>query len=244
MWWSAVGGCDQIDFLMSLIFTESEKLNEHCFLHAFVDNACGEACCTWSWSFQVYLGLILILIKYILILSWYWSSMSKNISFLDGYNIFGTVWPSSVFGRSGRRSSVWPSSTIQWTRSTWISRLRSTWWFLFLRSFRDRTIAIAYFSRSTRSRYFLRIFRDPRESVHVFFAIHAIALFCTLRFKRSYDFAGPGFKPRTMQDLIFMGPGFNSQARMPVSGQVNPWPMSLAPMIGGSGWLAEKIKPQ
>ena len=142
------------------------KTNYHviCMVNYF---ACSLACWTWSWSLQVYLGLILILIKYVLVLSWYWSSMSKNISFLDGYNIFGTVWPSSVFGRSGRRSSVWPSSTIQWTRSTWISRLRSTWWFLFLRIFRDRTIAIAYFSRSTRSRYFLRWDSSDRTILQV-----------------------------------------------------------------------------
>ena len=49
------------------------------------------------------------------------------------------------------------------------------------------------------------------------------------------NFVGPGFEPRTKHRDIFIGPGFNSQARSPISGQCDPWPMSLTPTNGELG---------
>ena len=43
-------------------------------------------------------------------------------------------------------------------------------------------------------------------------------IFCTSQFTRLYYFVGPGFEPQTKQGDIFMGPGFDSQAWLPVSG--------------------------
>ena len=40
-------------------------------------------------------------------------------------------------------------------------------------------------------------------------------------------FIGPGFDPLHFQHDHFVGPGFDSRVRSPVSGQWNPWPMSL-----------------
>ena len=97
-------------------------------------------------------------------------------------------------------------------------------------------IAIAFHVAVRISTYFLQ----SHDHVHVFFTIYAIALFCTSQFSWSQYFAGPGFEPWTMQDLIFMGPGFNSRARMPVSGQVNSWPMSLASRSEDQGALQKK----
>ena len=127
------------------------------------------------------------------------------------------------FARSGIRPSVWPSffSLVIVLHPTDALHM---------------DIAITFHVAVSISTYFLQ----SHDRVHVFFTIYVIMLFCTSPFTRSQYFAGPGFEPWTMQDLIFMGPGFNSRARMPVSGQVNPWPMSLAPTIGGSGCFAEK----
>jgi hypothetical protein len=58
-----------------------------------------------------------------------------------------------------------------------------------------------------------------------------------LLFKRSYYFddrdlrdhvnlVGRGFQPRTNQYDFCIGPGFDTQARLPVSGQCDLWPMS------------------
>ena len=38
---------------------------------------------------------------------------------------------------------------------------------------------------------------------------------------------GPGFEPRPNSTIFFIGPGFDSQARSPVLGQCDSWPMSL-----------------
>ena len=65
---------------------------------------------------------------------------------------------------------------------------------------------------STRSCYFVD--RDLRDRVNL---------------------VGRGFEPRTEQYDFFIGPGFDSQARSPVSGQCDPWPMSLAPTNGELG---------
>ena len=76
----------------------------------------------------------------------------------------------------------------------------------------------------------------------------SLAVVCWWRFKRSCYFAdcnlhdrvifadrnlcdhvilaGPRFEPRAKQYNLFIGPGFNSQARSPVSGQCDSWPMS------------------
>ena len=37
---------------------------------------------------------------------------------------------------------------------------------------------------------------------------------------------GPGFKPQPNSMIFFIGPGFDSQARLPVSGQCDSWPIS------------------
>ena len=77
-----------------------------------------------------------------------------------------------------------------------------------------------------------RIFHDLRDRVILYVAIYTIAIFCWSRV-RSPDHAGLNFYGSWVQ---FPGPDA-------CFSQVNPWPMSLAPMIGGSGCFAEKIKP-
>ena len=63
---------------------------------------------------------------------------------------------------------------------------------------------------------------------------------CLFRAIRAHDvFVGPGFEPLTLQHDRFVGLGFDSWAQSPVSGPCT-WPMSLAPAIGESGWLAVK----
>ena len=54
------------------------------------------------------------------------------------------------------------------------------------------------------------------------------------------NLVGRGFEPRTKQYDIFIGPGFNSQPRSPISGQCDPWPKSLAPTNGELGWCEKK----
>ena len=51
--------------------------------------------------------------------------------------------------------------------STWISRLPSTWQLVFLHIFCDPMIAFTYFSRSTRSRYFVRRVLHDRNILQV-----------------------------------------------------------------------------
>ena len=64
---------------------------------------------------------------------------------------------------------------------------------------------------------------------------------CVFDARRAHAvFVGPGFEPLTLQVNLCTGPRFDSRAWLPVSGQWNPWPMSLAHAIGESGWLAEK----
>ena len=60
--------------------------------------------------------------------------------------------------------------------------------------------------------------RDSRDRVISLIAIYVIVLFLV----------GPGFEPRPNSTIIFIGPGFDSQARLPVSGQCDSWPMSSA----------------
>ena len=101
---------------------------------------------------------------------------------------------------------------------------------------------------STRSCYFVD--RDLHDRVNLSIAIYAIVLFHRSRITRSWYFIdrdlrdrfnliGPGFEPRTKQYNIFIGPGFDSQARLPVSGQCDSWPMSLAPTNGELGWCGK-----
>ena len=52
---------------------------------------------------------------------------------------------------------------------------------------------------------------------------------------------GPGFEPRPNSTIFFIGPGFNSQARLPVSGQCDSWPMSLTPTNGELGWWEKNL---
>ena len=87
--------------------------------------------------------------------------------------------------------------------------------------------------------------------------IYMIMLFCQLRSTRSCDFVdrdlrdhvilvGPSFEPRAKQCNFFIDPGFDSQARLPVSGQCDSWPMSLWGTVNGhkkyclikSTWMA------
>ena len=102
---------------------------------------------------------------------------------------------------------------------------------------------------STRSCYFID--HDLRDRVNLLIAIYAIVLFHRSRITRSWYFidcdlrdrfnlVGPGFKPQTKQYNIFIGPGFDSQARLPVSGQCDSWPMSLAPTNGKLRWWGKK----
>ncbi len=89
---------------------------------------------------------------------------------------------------------------------------------------------------------------DLRDCNNLPIAIYAIVLFCRLRFMRSCYFAnrdsrdrvissiviyvivlflvGPRFEPRPNSMIFFIGPGFDSPARLPVSGQCDSWPMS------------------
>ena len=54
------------------------------------------------------------------------------------------------------------------------------------------------------------------------------------------NLVGRGFEPRAEQYDFCIYPGFDSQARSPVSGQCDPWPMSLAPTNGELGWCGKK----
>ena len=91
------------------------------------------------------------------------------------------------------------------------------------------------------------------------FMIVRTIVFSNRMHDRTDDFFGPSrvWTPGLAHDLFcwsrvwfpdlaawfFVGPGFDSQTRSPVSGLWYPWPMSLAPTIRGSGWLCRKIKP-
>ncbi len=66
-----------------------------------------------------------------------------------------------------------------------------------------------------RSCYFVD--RDVRDRVVSPIAIYVIVLFLV----------GPGFEPWPNSRIFFIGPGFDIQARSPVSGQCDSWPMSL-----------------
>jgi hypothetical protein len=55
------------------------------------------------------------------------------------------------------------------------------------------------------------------------------------------NLVGRGFEPWTKQYDFCIGPGFDSQARSPVSGQCDPWPMSLAPTNGELGWCGKNL---
>ncbi len=83
-------------------------------------------------------------------------------------------------------------------------------------------------------------------------AIYAIVFFRRLRFTQLCYFVdrdlrdrvilvGRRFKPWAKQCNIFIGPGFDSQARLPVSGQCDSWPMSLAPTNGELGWWKKNL---
>ena len=84
-------------------------------------------------------------------------------------------------------------------------------------------------------------------------AIYAIILFRRLRSTWSCCY----FDNRDVRDRVifnwsvvwtpgqpvqcFIGPGFNSQAGSPVSGQCDSWPMSLAPTNGELGWWGKTL---
>ena len=82
-------------------------------------------------------------------------------------------------------------------------------------------------------------------------AIYAIILFCRSRSTWSCYFDDRDVRDRVIFNWsvvrtpgqpvrVFIGPGFNSQARSPVSGQCDSWPMSLAPTNGELGWWGKK----
>ena len=82
--------------------------------------------------------------------------------------------------------------------------------------------------------------RDVHDCINSPIVIYAIVLFRRSWFMWSCYLVGPGFEPRPNSMIFFIGPGFNSQARSPVSGQCDSWPMSLAPTNGELGWWGEK----
>ena len=99
--------------------------------------------------------------------------------------------------------------------------------------------------------------RDVRDRIDLPIAIYAIVFFCRSQFMQLCYFVdrdlrdrviladrdlrdhvilvGPRFEPRAKQYDLFIGPGFDSQARLPISGQCDSWPMSLAPTNGELG---------
>ncbi len=66
---------------------------------------------------------------------------------------------------------------------------------------------------------------DLRDCNNLPIAIYVIVLFLV----------GLRFKPRPNSMIFFIGPGFDSQARLSVLGQCDSWPMSLAPTNGELG---------
>ena len=91
---------------------------------------------------------------------------------------------------------------------------------------------------SLRSVWLSSVGHFPRGSMILLSTWSCYFVDCDLRDR--VNLIGPGFEPRTEQYEFFIGPGFDSQARSPVSGQCDPWPMSLAPTNGELGWCEKK----
>ncbi len=69
--------------------------------------------------------------------------------------------------------------------------------------------------------YAIFLFRrfQLRDRVFSLIAIYTIMLFCDCNLRDRVILPGPRFKPRAKQYNFFIGPGFNSLARLPVSEQ-------------------------
>ena len=69
--------------------------------------------------------------------------------------------------------------------------------------------------------------------------MHDLLIFCE---PRAHDiFVGPEFNSLPLQCDFFIGPGFDSQARLPVVGQCVLWPMSMFDK-SMSGWRPKTSK--
>ena len=141
------------------------------------------------------------------------------------------MWSGEIFFRSLERSNfllVWPSSVdgdLSDRINSPIAIMRSCYFADC--DVRDRinlpiaSYAIVLFCRSRFTWSCSFADRDLRDRVILSIAIYAIVLFLV----------GPGFEPRPNSTICFIGPGFDSQTRLPVSGQCDSWPMSLAPQM-------------
>ena len=83
--------------------------------------------------------------------------------------------------------------------------------------------------------------RDLCDCVILPIAICTIVLFCRLQFMWSWYFSRSKVRTPGQPVQFFIGPGFDSEARLPVSGQCDSWPMSLAPTNGELGWWEKNL---
>ena len=154
---------------------------------------------------------------YAVLLSWRNSHVGSTWSWY-------MMWSGEIFFRSLERSnflSVWPSSVsgdLSDRINLLIAIMRSSY-------FADRDVRNRINSPIAimQSCYFADC--NVRDRINLPIAIYAIVLFRRSQFTWSYYFSRSKVQTPGQTVQFFIGPGFDSQARLPVPGHRDSWPM-------------------
>ncbi len=136
------------------------------------------------------------------------TELCTNRCFWFNMHLIHDSWESENIQKIQIIWTVWPSSVIRWTRSTWKMHANCI--------FRAQCVHdLYYFTCAICCILHARTVHD----LYLICAQYVRDLCIFLRSSRARCFVGPGFEPLTMQHDLFTGPRFNSRAWLSVSGQ-------------------------